>query len=74
MVSGGGRCLIFNSAYSPFSLQQFFEVEEEIPSMHDLTTDKVNILVLKLKDQEEVIKKLKAELEHYEVSFKAKNN
>ncbi|XP_054580736.1 uncharacterized protein C10orf67 homolog, mitochondrial [Eptesicus fuscus] len=48
-----------------WDLKQFFEVEEEIPSMHDLTTDKVNILLLKLKDQEEVIKELKAELEHY---------
>lgn len=62
------------SAYSPFSLQQFFEAEEEYPSMNDLTTDKVNILVLRLKDQEEVIKKLKKQLQDYEVSFKAKNN
>ncbi|XP_015426002.1 PREDICTED: uncharacterized protein C10orf67 homolog [Myotis davidii] len=45
---------------------QFFEVEEERSSMHDITTDKLSILLLKLKDQEEVIKKLKEEIEHYE--------
>lgn len=73
MVSGGARCLIFNAASSPFPLQQFFEVEEERSSTHDITTDKLSILLLKLKDQEEVIKKLKEEVEHYEVSFKAKN-
>ncbi|XP_045443717.1 uncharacterized protein C10orf67 homolog, mitochondrial [Pipistrellus kuhlii] len=47
--------------------KQFFEAEEEYhPSMQDLTTDKVNILALKLKDQEEVIKKLKKQLQDYE--------
>lgn len=73
MVSGGTRCLIFNAASSPSPLQQFFEGEEERSSMHDLNTDRISILLLKLKDQEEVIKKLKEEVEHYEVSFKAKN-
>ncbi|XP_023614318.1 uncharacterized protein C10orf67 homolog, mitochondrial [Myotis lucifugus] len=47
-------------------LKQFFEGEEGRTSMHDITTDKLSILFLKLKDQEEVIKKLKEEVEHYE--------
>ncbi|XP_070283817.1 uncharacterized protein C10orf67 homolog, mitochondrial [Myotis yumanensis] len=47
-------------------LKQFFEGEEGRASMHDITTDKLSILFLKLKDQEEVIKKLKEEVEHYE--------
>ncbi|XP_036184011.1 uncharacterized protein C10orf67 homolog, mitochondrial [Myotis myotis] len=46
--------------------KQFFEVEEGRSSLHDITTDKISILLLKLKDQEEVIKKLKEEVEHYE--------
>uniref|UniRef100_G1PFB3 DUF4709 domain-containing protein n=1 Tax=Myotis lucifugus TaxID=59463 RepID=G1PFB3_MYOLU len=47
--------------------KQFFEGEEGRTSMHDITTDKLSILFLKLKDQEEVIKKLKEEVEHYEL-------
>ena len=72
------QCLTFNAAFSP---QQFFEVEEEKTSVHDARTVKMNILLKKLKEKEELIKELREELDQYEefgsqnvVSFTAKSN
>ncbi|XP_045040280.2 uncharacterized protein C10orf67 homolog, mitochondrial isoform X1 [Desmodus rotundus] len=44
----------------------FFEVEEEVVSMHDSAAAKITILFKKLKDKEELIKELREELEKYE--------
>ncbi|KAF6129041.1 hypothetical protein HJG60_001623 [Phyllostomus discolor] len=44
----------------------FFEVEEEVVSMHDSAAAKITILFKKLKDKEELIKELKEELEKHE--------
>ncbi|XP_057588582.1 uncharacterized protein C10orf67 homolog, mitochondrial [Hippopotamus amphibius kiboko] len=46
--------------------QQFFEVEEEKTSVHDAMTVKMNILLKKLKEKEELIKQLREELDKYE--------
>ncbi|XP_068394790.1 uncharacterized protein C10orf67 homolog, mitochondrial isoform X1 [Eschrichtius robustus] len=46
--------------------QQFFEVEEEKTSVHDARTVKMNILLKKLKEKEELIKELREELDQYE--------
>lgn len=61
--------------------QQYFEVEEEKTSLHDAMTVKMNILLKRLREKEEVIKELREELDQYEengfqkvVSFTTKNN
>ncbi|KAM5282405.1 uncharacterized protein C10orf67 homolog, mitochondrial isoform 2-T2 [Hipposideros larvatus] len=46
--------------------KQFYMVEEEMTSGQDSTTFKINRLLRKLKEKEEVIKELQEELEHYE--------
>ncbi|XP_077010102.1 uncharacterized protein C10orf67 homolog, mitochondrial isoform X4 [Tamandua tetradactyla] len=47
-------------------VQQFFEVEEEKASMQDSASVRINVLLRKLKEKEEVIKELKDELDQYE--------
>ncbi|XP_077010091.1 uncharacterized protein C10orf67 homolog, mitochondrial isoform X3 [Tamandua tetradactyla] len=46
--------------------KQFFEVEEEKASMQDSASVRINVLLRKLKEKEEVIKELKDELDQYE--------
>ncbi|XP_006080042.3 uncharacterized protein C10orf67 homolog, mitochondrial [Bubalus bubalis] len=46
--------------------QQYFEVEEEKTSLHDAMTVKMNILLKRLREKEEVIKELREELDQYE--------
>uniref|UniRef100_A0A2K5V7T6 Chromosome 10 open reading frame 67 n=3 Tax=Macaca TaxID=9539 RepID=A0A2K5V7T6_MACFA len=46
--------------------QQFFEVEEENIHLQDASSVKINILLRKLKEKEEVIKELKEQLDQYE--------
>ncbi|XP_054943765.1 uncharacterized protein C10orf67 homolog, mitochondrial [Physeter macrocephalus] len=46
--------------------QRFFEVEEEKTPVHDAMTVKMNILLKKLKEKEELIKELREELDQYE--------
>uniref|UniRef100_A0A2K6MJJ6 Chromosome 10 open reading frame 67 n=1 Tax=Rhinopithecus bieti TaxID=61621 RepID=A0A2K6MJJ6_RHIBE len=46
--------------------QQFFEVEEENINLQDASSVKINILLRKLKEKEEVIKELKEQLDQYE--------
>ncbi|XP_053510738.1 uncharacterized protein C10orf67 homolog, mitochondrial [Artibeus jamaicensis] len=46
--------------------REFFEVEEELASMHDSAAAKIAILFKKLKEKKELIKELKEELEKYE--------
>ncbi|XP_037693619.1 uncharacterized protein C10orf67 homolog, mitochondrial [Choloepus didactylus] len=46
--------------------KQFFEVEEETASMQDSTSVRINVLLRKLKEREEIIKELKDELDQYE--------
>uniref|UniRef100_A0A8D2ECY1 Chromosome 10 open reading frame 67 n=1 Tax=Theropithecus gelada TaxID=9565 RepID=A0A8D2ECY1_THEGE len=46
--------------------QQFFEVEEENINLQDASGVKINILLRKLKEKEEVIKELKEQLDQYE--------
>ncbi|XP_036893115.1 uncharacterized protein C10orf67 homolog, mitochondrial [Sturnira hondurensis] len=46
--------------------REFFEVEEELASMHDSAAAKITILFKKLKDKEELIKELREELEKHE--------
>ncbi|KAM9230180.1 uncharacterized protein C10orf67 homolog, mitochondrial [Dugong dugon] len=45
---------------------QFFEVEEEKTSMQDSNVVKMNVLLRKLKEKEQIIKELTEELEQYE--------
>ncbi|XP_023590850.1 uncharacterized protein C10orf67 homolog, mitochondrial [Trichechus manatus latirostris] len=60
---------------------QFFEVEEEKTSMQDSNVVKMNVLLRKLKEKEQIIKDLTEELEQYEensfpklIHFKVKNS
>ncbi|XP_060017616.1 uncharacterized protein C10orf67 homolog, mitochondrial [Lagenorhynchus albirostris] len=46
--------------------QKFFEVEEEKTPVHDAMTVKMNILLKKLKEKEELIKELREELDQCE--------
>nr|CAI9713455.1 unnamed protein product [Rangifer tarandus platyrhynchus] len=46
--------------------QQYFEVEEEKTSLQDAMTVKMNILLKRLREKEEVIKELREELDQYE--------
>ncbi|XP_026310551.1 uncharacterized protein C10orf67 homolog, mitochondrial [Piliocolobus tephrosceles] len=46
--------------------QQFFEVEEENINLQDASSVKINILLRKLKEKEEIIKELKEQLDQYE--------
>ncbi|KAM5339590.1 uncharacterized protein C10orf67 homolog, mitochondrial isoform 1-T1 [Glossophaga mutica] len=46
--------------------REFFEVEEEVASVHDSAAAKITILFKKLKEKEELIKELREELEKCE--------
>nr|XP_020756121.1 uncharacterized protein C10orf67, mitochondrial-like [Odocoileus virginianus texanus] len=61
----GQFCLPGQSIGSP-QRKQYFEVEEEKTSLQDAMTVKMNILLKRLREKEEVIKELREELDQYE--------
>lgn len=50
------------------AFQKFFEIEEEKAALQDAADIKMNVLAKKLREEEEILKGLRNELEQYEVS------